>query len=137
MEKIKFSKTALAVMAERYQLADIYIFGSKITGFQREESDFDIGVRFKNGLPNFGERSRVYGDMFSDFSSIFEGEKIDLVFIEEVPLHFQFKIVTEGKLIYAEEMDRALNFLENIANRYRDYKYFIDEYFQGVLARKI
>lgn len=137
MEKIKFSKTALVAAAERYQLADIYLFGSNVTGFQREESDFDIGVRFKNGLPNPKERSRIYGDLFSDFSSIFRGEKIDLTFIEEVPLHFQFKIVTEGKLIYAKAMDEALNFLENIANRYRDYKYFIDEYFQGVLARKI
>lgn len=134
---IRPCKTKLNQIAKEYQLADVYLFGSQITGFQREESDFDIAVRFKKGLPAIAKRAKVYGNLFADLSSCFPAKKIDLVFIEEAPLHFQFKVVTEGKLIFAEKKDKTLNFLENIANRYRDYKYFIDEYFQGVLARKI
>lgn len=137
MEKIKFLKTDLAAVAERYQLADIYLFGSKISGFQRKESDLDIAVRFQKGLPFLSERSKVYGNLFSDLSAVFQSEKIDLVFLEEAPLHLQFKIVSEGKLVYANKMDETLNFLEKTASFYRDYKYFIEEYFQGVLAREI
>jgi hypothetical protein len=52
-----------------------------------------------------------------------------LVFIQEPPLHFQFKILTEGKLIFSENLENYCNFLERIANLCRDYKFFIDEFF--------
>lgn len=132
---IKFSRKKLNKIAEEYQLADIYFFGSQVSGFKRKESDFDIGVRFEKGLPEEEKRGKIYGDIFSDLSLCFKGHKIDLVFIEEVALHFQFKIVTQGELIYHRNLENSLNFQEKTANYYRDYKYFIDEYFQGILAR--
>ncbi|MBU2635181.1 nucleotidyltransferase domain-containing protein [Patescibacteria group bacterium] len=128
-----FSKTKLNKIAEEYQLADIYLFGSQVSGFQRKESDFDIGVRFKKGLPKKEKRAKIYGNLFSDLNLCFKDKKIDLVFIEEVPLHFQFKIINNGELIYFKDLENSLNFQEKIVNYYRDYKYFIDEYFQGVL----
>jgi|GEM_PF-1198658 len=137
MSKIKFSNKKLKEVAERYKLAEVYLFGSKITGFAREDSDLDVGVRFQNGLPPATERGRVYGNIFADLGPVFGKEKIDLTFIEEAPLHLQFKVVCKGKLIYAKEKIKACNFLEKVANQYRDYKFFIDEYFQGVLARKV
>ncbi|MEK9153258.1 MAG: nucleotidyltransferase domain-containing protein [Patescibacteria group bacterium] len=137
MSKIKFSDKKLKEIAENYGLIEVYLFGSKITGFEREGSDLDVAVRFEDGLPAIAQRGKVYGDIFADLSSIFQGEKIDLSFIEEAPLHLQFKIVSEGEMIYSKEKNQSLNFLEKIVNQYRDYKFFIDEYFQGVLARKI
>jgi len=137
MAKIKFSNKKLKEIAECYNLAEVYLFGSKITGFAREGSDLDVAVRFENGLPAVTQRGKTYGDIFADLSSVFKGEKLDLTFIEEAPLHLQYKIVAEGELIFAKEKIQAFNFLEKIANQYRDYKFFIDEYFQGVLARKI
>jgi len=137
MAKIKFSDKKLKEVAERYGLAEVYLFGSKLTGFAREDSDLDVGARFQKGLPPASERRKSYGDIFADLSSVFSQEKIDLTFIEEAPLHLQFKIVCEGELIYAREKIKTFDFLEKIANQYRDYKFFIDEYFQGVLARKV
>jgi len=37
---IKFSKTKLRKIAKRYELADIYFFGSQISGFIHPGSDF-------------------------------------------------------------------------------------------------
>lgn len=133
----KFFKRKLNEIAKSYQIADIYLFGSQILGFQHPESDFDIGVRFKKGLPEPERRGKIYGNLFSDLQSCFKEKKIDLVFIEEVPLHFQFKIVTEGKLIYSHNLNETHNFKEKIINFYRDYKYFIDEYFEGILEAPI
>lgn len=137
MLKIKFSDKKLKEIAEDYGLIEVYLFGSKITGFARKDSDLDVAVRFQNGLPAIAQRGKIYGDIFSDLSTVFKGEKIDLTFIEEAPLHLQFKIVAEGELVYSKEKVQSLNFLEKVVNQYRDYKFFIDEYFQGVLARKI
>jgi predicted nucleotidyltransferase len=134
---IKFSKIELNKTAKNYQLADIYFFGSQISGFKREDSDLDIGVRFKNGLPKENERGKIYGNIFSDLNLCFKNQKIDLVFIEEVPLHFQFKIINEGVLMYSENFKNSANFQEKTANYYCDYKYFIDEYFKGVLESAV
>lgn len=134
MKGIKFEKKKIAHIAQKYQLADIYLFGSRIIGFQRKESDLDIGVRFQKGLPEEEKRGKIYGDLFADLSPCFPGKKIDLVFIEEVPLHFQFKILTQGELIYSVNQVDTLNFQEKIFNYYRDYKFFIDEYLEGALA---
>lgn len=130
---IKFPKTKLRKIAKRYELADIYFFGSQISGFTHPGSDFDIGVRFKKGLPIPEKRGKIYGDLFSDLALIFEDKKLDLVFLEEVPLHFQFRIVAEGELVYSEDLEKTYSFKERIINLYRDYKFFIDEFFQGIL----
>jgi len=131
---VEFNEGKLKAVAEKYGLADVYLFGSKISGFAREDSDLDVGIRFKNGLPKEEERGKLYGDIFSDLSLCFAEAKIDLVFIDEVLLHFQYKIINDGQLIYSSNKENSMNFEEKIANYYRDYKYFIDEYFKGVLA---
>ena len=130
---MRFSKKQLEKVARKYQIADIYLFGSRVSRFGREESDFDIGVRFKKGLPPAEKIGKIYGNLFSDLQDCFPKKKIDLVFIEEVLPHFQFKIVTEGKLLHSEDLKNTYDFKEKVINFYLDYKYFIDEYFQGVL----
>jgi hypothetical protein len=45
--------------------------------------------------------------------------------------------LTERKLIFSENLEDSYNFLEKITNLYRDYKFFIDEYFEGILKAPI
>ncbi len=131
---IKFNKKELKIIAEKYSLSDIYFFGSQISGDTHPESDFDIGIIFEKGLPKKERKGKIYGNIFSELTTCFGGKKIDLVFVEEVPLHFQFRIISEGELIYTKNLENSFNFKEKIINHYRDYKFFIDEYFKGVLA---
>ncbi|PIP31972.1 hypothetical protein COX24_00665 [bacterium (Candidatus Gribaldobacteria) CG23_combo_of_CG06-09_8_20_14_all_37_87_8] len=131
---MEFSQGKLKKIVKKYQLLEVYLFGSKISGFSREDSDLDVAVRFQRGLPLIEKRAKVYGNLFSDLSSCFSEQKIDLVFIEEVPLHFQFKIVAQGELIFTTNQDNSFSFREKVVNLYRDYKYFIDEFFEGTLV---
>lgn len=128
--KLKYSKEKLRKIAEEYKIADIYFFGSRVEGFERKDSDFDIAVRFINGLPK--NKMKVYGNLFSDLTGCFK-VKIDLVFIEEVLPHFQFKIINEGELLYFKDFIKTADFQERLALYYMDYKYFIDEFYQGIL----
>lgn len=123
----------LKIITERSGVRDFYIFGSSALEIRHDTSDLDIGVIFKNGLPPTGERMKIYGEIFSLLSEAFPEEKVDLVFLEETALHFQFKALTEGKLIYSADINQAFNYLEKVINFYRDYKYFIDEFYQGML----
>lgn len=130
---INFSKLKLKKAALDHRLADVYIFGSRVSGFARDGSDLDVAVRFQDGLPKAEEIGRVYGELFADLSTCFPKHKLDLILLEEVPLHFQYKILTEGEMIFAKNLENSLNYQEKIFNLYRDQKYFIDEYFSGVL----
>lgn len=120
-------------IAEPYKIRDFYIFGSSALKIKHEGSDLDMGVVFRNGLPLVENRMKIYGEIFSLLSDAFPNEKIDLVFLEETALHFQFKALTEGQLVYSTDINEAFNYLEKIINLYRDYKYFIDEFYKGML----
>ena len=48
-------------------------------------------------------------------------------------LTFQFKIINEGKMIYTLDKNDSANFVEKTVNHYRDQKYFIDLFYQGIL----
>ena len=124
-------------IAKHYGIADVYFFGSQATGFAHEGSDTDIAVRFLGGLPAPEKRGTVYGELYADLNSYFSGSALDLVFFQEAPLHVQFKIVTEGRLLYTHNLEETADIREHIANLYRDQRYFIEEYMQGLLAAPI
>lgn len=130
---VEFNLEKIKEVAGQYNLADVFIFGSQVDGFARKDSDLDVGVRFENGLPSVEQRGKIYGELFADLSSCFPRQKLDLVFIDELQLHFQYKIFTQGKMIFSQNQEKSLDFQERIFNLYRDQKYFIDEFFKGVL----
>lgn len=137
MTTITIPGKELEKIAKHYGIADVYFFGSRATGFAHEGSDTDIAVRFVRGLPNPEKRGRAYGELYADLSPYVSGATLDLVFFEEAPLHIQFKIVTEGALLYSSNVEKAAEVREHIANLYRDQRYFIEEYMQGLLVAPI
>jgi len=137
MTTITIPEKELGKIAKQYGIADVYVFGSQITGFAHEGSDVDIAARFEKGLPDPEERGKLYGELYADLAPYFSGATLDLVFFEEAPLHIQFKIVTEGKLLYTNNAEKTAGIRERTANLYRDYRYFIDEYMRGLRAAPI
>lgn len=135
MELSDEQKQKIEDIAEQYGIADVYLFGSQISGFKHPESDFDIAVRFRNGLPFPQKRGKIYGNLYSDLVGILGEKDLDLVFTQEAPLHVRFRIVTEGEILYTSDLEDSLNYKEMTINYYRDYKFFIDEFFEGVLQR--
>jgi len=71
---MRFQKRKLKEIAKKYKIADIYLFGSRVLGFERKESDFDIVVRFKGGLPRPEEIGKIYGDFFLNFKLYSKGK---------------------------------------------------------------
>jgi len=130
---VDFNLQKIKEVAVQYGLTDVFVFGSRMEGFARKDSDLDVGVRFENGLPLVEQRGKIYGELFADLSNCFSGQKLDVVFIDEAPLHFKYQIFTKGKMIFSKDQEKSLDFQEYIFNLYRDQKYFIDEFFKGVL----
>jgi predicted nucleotidyltransferase len=105
-----------------------------VEGFTHPGSDTDIGIVFSKGLPD-KNRMKLYGDIYSAFNGVFHLLKLDLVFIEELQLHIRFKALTEGELLYTADMEASFNYKEYVINMYRDWKFFIDEFYQGLLEK--
>ena len=134
MMSISFDCDQLAEICKEFGIRDVYLFGSTVEGFTHPGSDTDIGIIFSKGLRE-KNRMKLYGDIYSAFNGVFQLEKLDMVFIEELPLHIKFKALTLGELLYTEDMEASLNYKEYVINMYRDWKFFIDEFYQGLLEK--
>jgi hypothetical protein len=131
---ISFDYDHLDEICREFSIRDVYLFGSTVEGFTHPGSDTDIGIVFSKGLPD-KNRMKLYGDIYSAFNGVFHLLKLDLVFIEELQLHIRFKALTEGELLYTADMEASFNYKEYVINMYRDWKFFIDEFYQGLLEK--
>jgi len=131
---ISFDYDEMAEICREFGIRDVYLFGSTVEGFAHPGSDIDIGIICSKGLPG-KNRMKLYGDIYSAFNGVFHLEKLDLVFIDELPLHIRFKAVTKGELLYTADLEASLNYKEYVINMYRDWKFFIDEFYQGLLEK--
>jgi predicted nucleotidyltransferase len=122
----------------------IYIYGSSLTGRLREESDIDVAI-----LPAHGSTGEEILILISKIESIV-GQLLNKAGVSRevsvadlrgkfIPLTFQYKIVTEGMLIYERDMIERAEFENAVKREYFDfvpYLQFIREKKYGHLRSK-
>lgn len=135
-------KENIKALAKKYGITLIYIFGSQSDKGRRylegEDvsqdalSDLDIAVAFENPP---AEAVGVYGDIYKEFSKIFEPFRIDLVFMHEVDTLFRYEII-KGVRIYEADSSLADAFEEDIMKRAEDLlfkkKYFDNDVMEAI-----
>lgn len=87
-----------------------YLFGSQKEGgiaFLNEEnpkiedsSDLDIGVLFTNFPEDVFE---TYGELYAELSLFFESFAVDLVFLQETDVLFQYEVISGGEIVYCKD----------------------------------
>jgi predicted nucleotidyltransferase len=79
----------LPMLADRYAVASLGLFGSHVRGTQRPDSDLDVLVSFREapGLLRFVELENYLGDVL--------GVKVDLVMRESLKPHIGINILRE------------------------------------------
>jgi len=110
----------IQVIAKIYDLSLIYLFGSQATqGNQYLQgidivpdtfSDLDVAVAFHT-LPV--SSMETYGNLYSDFTKIFDPFDIDLVFMHEVDTLMRYEII-KGERIHSSDQLFADDFEERI-----------------------
>lgn len=101
---------ALAALAEDFELADIYVFGSREADFVQDasvgsdrrpdvEPDLDIGVR-----PIMGRRlsARRRAELVVALEDLFDVPRVDLVIVPEAPPFLALAVIS-GELIYCRD----------------------------------
>ena len=100
-----------------------WFIGSYGTTMQTENSDIDIALLFDKPVGIMEEM-----DVLCKISEIVEFDNIDTINILSAPITLQFKVIDEGRSIYEQDYYKVCDFMEEIFNRYRDEKYYLDRF---------
>jgi len=113
-------------IAEKYGIALIYLFGSQSengAGYLQDNninaeglSDLDLAVFFKS-IPS--DPMKIYGVLYKELSEVFEPFHIDLIFMHEVDVLFQYEII-KGIRIFEKDASFADELEEMIMKRAED-----------------
>lgn len=114
-------------------VAVAYLFGSSATGLKHKKSDIDIGIIFKNGLPE--STLMTYTKLYTLFSEIFPDKEIDIVFLEDAPLSLQFEAIKYGKVLYEKDTNLRLDYEEKTMLKYADFLPLEEEMERTILER--
>jgi predicted nucleotidyltransferase len=123
--------SALADLAKRYDLRDIYVFGSRaeetvarVRGLSfapaHPDSDLDMAVQGREGR-TFTLQEKV--EMAQALEDLFQVKRVDLVILSEAEPFLALEIV-KGELLYSADPDRQAEDELYVLRRAGDLAYF-------------
>ena len=117
-------QTISKIIAQKYNLSLIILFGSQADGTQREDSDYDIAILSYRKLT-----SQEFFNMINDFTEKINKD-IDIVILNEIedPLLLN-NIARKSKVLFEKESGLYDDFVVNSIFNYIDYSplYKIEE----------
>lgn len=106
-------KEQLIVLAEKYKIVLILLFGSQAKGNAGADSDLDLGVLF-DGEP------RDAASLFTELIAIFKRYTIDVVVLNHCDPVLGFEIISNYKILYSNNQEIFLEFYLKILKQYND-----------------
>ncbi|MFH1776948.1 MAG: nucleotidyltransferase domain-containing protein [Candidatus Omnitrophota bacterium] len=106
-----------------------YFYGSYINGRAGKGSDLDIALLFLPGgkITNISDKEIKYA---LSIEKKLEHVEADVKIINSAPLFFQYKIISEGKLIFCRDNYLRIKYEIRTTIEYFDFKPFLDYYNQ-------
>ncbi len=124
----RFDPESLRRHFDRPEVAAVYLFGSMAQGSPHGLSDVDLAYLGTNGAAE----ERAFDQLYEALQRELGEGRFDLVPLRRAPLHLQFTIATEGKLIFVRDPILAEAFGAQAIARYLDFKPCRDRYFASV-----
>ena len=105
----------------------IILYGSRATGTQREESDFDLCI-----IPNPGV-SISFKERIALENSI--PQNIDLSLLGELPVNIRKRVFLEGKVLFTKDLYYILTLSKETEMEYVRYEHLKRDYHKAVMNR--
>ena len=105
-------------------IAAVYLFGSSARGTATGVSDIDIGILFHSTIA----ASRYFDlklEYLSRIMAVLRTEKVDVVILNQAPLHLAHEIVSHGNLLLDRDSRQRAAFEADRIGRYMDFKPFL------------
>lgn len=83
-------------------------------------------------------RRKTYTELYNVFANIFPTileRELDLVFLQQTPLDFQYNVILKDKVLYQRNSQFRVDYEEQVLNEYLDSKPVVDYFDQVFLER--
>jgi predicted nucleotidyltransferase len=117
----------ISTLTEFEHIHSIILYGSRATGTQREESDFDVCI-----IPNPGV-SIDLKERIALENSI--PQNIDLSLLEELPVNIRKRVFLEGKVLFTRDLYYILTLSKETDMEYIRYEHLKRDYHKAVMKR--
>jgi len=121
--KIKLEKHASDVIA-------VYLFGSCARNEFKPLSDVDIGILFVPPV-----KSELETRVLINAMEALHTEEVDLVVLNDAPLHIQYEAIKERKIIFCTNHERRADFETRVLMEYLDFAPIRNEFFKEYMKR--
>ncbi len=113
-------------------LVSAYLFGSSAQGDMKPLSDIDIALLFDKAV----EYKFIETNILIDAMRILGTEEIDLVVLNEAPLHLRYSILRNKRIIFCSDPIKRVNFETDSIMEYLDFRH-IRQLYNREFLRKI
>lgn len=113
------------VLEQDSAVAAVYLFGSHARGSSTRMSDIDIAVLFHPAI----DESRYFElrlDYITRIMEILLTQKVDVVVLNDAPLHLAYEIVSRGILLLDRNPRQRTVFEADRIGRFLDFKPFLE-----------
>jgi predicted nucleotidyltransferase len=98
MDHLFTDKAALAHLCRRHHIRRLALFGSRLTGTDRPDSDVDLLVEFEPGhAPGLLALAGIEGEL----SSLIGGRPVDLRTAQDLSRYFRDEVLRTARVQYA------------------------------------
>jgi len=112
-------------------LVALYLFGSCVNGKTRPLSDIDIAILISSENNDCYLETKVLMDLMT----VLKTEKVDLVNLNEAPLHIQYGVLRNKKVIFSSDNTKRIDFETKVIKEYLDFKHIREVHNQLFLQR--
>lgn len=108
-------------LCKKFGIELFYIFGSYAKGKATPLSDLDVAFLARRKINTLS--------LLAELEKIFEEEAIEVIDLKRAPLHLIFRVLKEGKCLYAESLEKKIEFETRALCLYYDMENLREEYF--------
>lgn len=109
----------------------LYLYGSRVQGTARENSDYDVGVVFtdpKRADLDMNQYSSLYSVISDIIPDTLNGPKLDIAILQSANAKLQMDAVQYGSVLFECDHRTRADYEESVIKLYDDYRFLQREY---------
>jgi uncharacterized protein len=117
----------------------VYLHGSRTGTRARADSDIDLAVVF-TCRPDPGRIAKIHPRLYDLLSAEFSARKtadVDIAYLQDASLAFQFQVIAEGRLLFESDPGVRADYEESVIKQYLDFRPIAAQFSASLMERLV
>lgn len=117
----------------------VYLHGSRIGTRTRADSDIDLAIVFTR-RPDPGRIAKIHPRLYDLLTAEFSARKtgdIDIAYLQDASLAFQFQVIAEGRLLFESDPGVRADYEESVIKQYLDFRPIAAQFSAALMERLV